>query len=101
MVQQSCNLKIHQLQLGPMDNFVYLLADTDRKEVVAVDPAWDAGEVLEAIDEYGYTLVGIWLTHGHDDHTNIIPELVTKRPAPVYLSQVMPEDLAARCRAYF
>ncbi len=86
------SLRIHQLQLGPMDNFVYLLADTDRKEVVAVDPAWDAGEVLEAIDEYGYTLVGIWLTHGHDDHTNIIPELVTKRPTPVYLSQVMPED---------
>ncbi len=90
MVQQSSNLRIHQLQLGPMDNFVYLLADTETGEVVAIDPAWDAGEVLEAIDRNGYTLTAIWLTHGHDDHTNIVPELVRKRPAPVYLSRLMP-----------
>ena len=84
------NWKIEQLQLGPMDNFIYVVADVEANVAVVVDPAWDATEIVDAIDEKGYELTAIWLTHGHDDHTNIVPALVAQKPAPVYLSKRMP-----------
>ena len=34
-------LFLHQLQLGPMKNFVYLVGTEGQRDVVVVDPAWD------------------------------------------------------------
>ena len=40
MLQQD-GLILEQIQIGPMDNFTYLLGCKRTREVVIVDPAWD------------------------------------------------------------
>ena len=40
MLQQD-ELILEQIQIGPMDNFTYLLGCKRTREVVIVDPAWD------------------------------------------------------------
>ena len=37
---------IHALELGPMENFIYLIQDHATNRAAVVDPAWDVPEVL-------------------------------------------------------
>jgi len=71
---------------GPMDNFIYFLGDPETKRLAIIDPGWEAEFLLSKIDEYGYELESIILTHGHYDHVNAIPAILQKRPVPVYIS---------------
>ena len=39
--EETVNHTIHALELGPMENFVYLLVDENTKSAAVVDPAWE------------------------------------------------------------
>jgi glyoxylase-like metal-dependent hydrolase (beta-lactamase superfamily II) len=77
-------LYIRQLKLGPMDNFVYLVGVEGAPEVLVVDPAWDVAAIERAVQEAGKRLVGAFVSHCHKDHTNGLPELLSKHDIPVY-----------------
>jgi glyoxylase-like metal-dependent hydrolase (beta-lactamase superfamily II) len=53
---------------GQMVNFVYLIGDREKGEAVAVDPAYDVGELVELLDTDGLRLTGVLATHWHPDH---------------------------------
>lgn len=53
---------------GQMENFVYLLGDTERRECVVIDPAWAVDEILDLAEADGMKLVGGLATHYHPDH---------------------------------
>ena len=38
-------LYLKQIEVGPMENFVYLIGDRQRHECVMVDPAWEVDRV--------------------------------------------------------
>jgi len=61
-------LYLKQLQLGPMQNFVYLIGDTETRRAVAVDPAWDIDAILNVLAADDMTLDGALITHFHPDH---------------------------------
>lgn len=84
---QDANLSLIQLPLGPMANFVYILADTESKACAIVDPGWDASAILTAIKEHSWTLTSIFLTHGHFDHVNALDNVLSEASVPIYLSQ--------------
>ncbi len=62
------SLYLKQLPLGPMQNFVYLIGDTETREAVAVDPAWDIDAILKVLEADDMTLTGALITHFHPDH---------------------------------
>ena len=64
-----------QLAVGPMDNFVYLIGDPASKQAAVVDPAWNVPVILKTLQEDGYTLTHVLLTHGHYDHINGVEEI--------------------------
>ena len=51
-----------------MENFVYLIGDSDRKECVVVDPAWAVDEIVDIAEADGMKVVGALGTHYHPDH---------------------------------
>jgi glyoxylase-like metal-dependent hydrolase (beta-lactamase superfamily II) len=51
-----------------MVNFAYLLGDTERREAVAVDPAYGVGELVDLLAGDGLRLTGVLVTHWHPDH---------------------------------
>lgn len=61
-------LEILTLMLGPMENNTYLIADTETRQAAAIDPSFESQEVLARLEEHGWTLTAIWLTHAHFDH---------------------------------
>lgn len=38
---------IHALELGPMENFIYLIHDHKTNMAAVVDPAWDVDEIIK------------------------------------------------------
>jgi glyoxylase-like metal-dependent hydrolase (beta-lactamase superfamily II) len=61
-------LYLKQLELGPMQNFVYLLGDPVARRCVVVDPAWEIDAIVETAQADDMTLVGALVTHTHQDH---------------------------------
>jgi hydroxyacylglutathione hydrolase len=94
----AAQLFLHQLPLGPMQNFVYLVGTEGERDVVVVDPAWDVDAIEKTCTIHGKRLCGILLTHSHKDHTNGVAELLRRRDLPVYVQRTevdFAEDLRA------
>ena len=51
-----------------MVNFAYAIGDRATGECVLVDPAYNAGELLEIVGADGMTVTGALATHYHADH---------------------------------
>jgi glyoxylase-like metal-dependent hydrolase (beta-lactamase superfamily II) len=56
------------MELGPMQNFVYLVGDPAAKQCVVVDPAWEIDAIMDQAQRDGMTIVGALITHTHPDH---------------------------------
>jgi glyoxylase-like metal-dependent hydrolase (beta-lactamase superfamily II) len=64
-----------------VDNNVWVIGDDD--EVVVVDAARTASQIIGAVA--GRDVVAVVVTHGHNDHVTVAPELATTLLAPVLL----------------
>lgn len=76
---------IRQLQLGPMANFVYVIACPETREAAVVDPGWDVEAILKVIEENELKLTRILLSHTHMDHMNAVQPLLERVPARLYV----------------
>jgi len=62
-------MKVHQFEVGDMQNFTYLLEDEDTDEAIVIDPSWDLPDVLKMIERNNLKVKYIVNTHYHFDHT--------------------------------
>jgi hydroxyacylglutathione hydrolase len=62
-------MKVHQLQVGNMQNFTYVLEDEETKDAVVIDPSWDLDLVIETLERNGLKSKYVINTHHHFDHT--------------------------------
>jgi hydroxyacylglutathione hydrolase len=62
------SIYLKQLELGPMQNFVYLLADPITREAAVVDAAWDIDRIVHLVAEDDLHLKAALVTHFHPDH---------------------------------
>ncbi|MEW5692532.1 MAG: MBL fold metallo-hydrolase [Candidatus Hydrogenedentota bacterium] len=59
----------HQIQLGPMENWVYIIGCQEVKDGAVIDPGWESNRILEIIYDNKLKLKYILNTHSHFDHT--------------------------------
>jgi hydroxyacylglutathione hydrolase len=69
-------LEINKQVLGPVATNTYLVGDSESRQAVVIDPAWDGLFLADTIREGGWQLQNIWLTHAHFDHFGGLGELV-------------------------
>ena len=50
---EPSNLIVEQIEIGPMQNFTYVIGCRRTHEVVIVDPAWDVTNLVEHINNKG------------------------------------------------
>jgi len=68
--------QITSMELGPMENFVYLITDLSTKQAAVVDPAWDVKKIIDYAHANDITITDILLTHSHHDHINGVEEIL-------------------------
>jgi len=93
---------LKQTELGPMQNFVYLLGDPVARQCVVVDPAWEIETIVETAQQDDMTIVGALITHTHPDHVGGhlfgmdipgVEDLLEKVKAKVYVHKAEREFL--------
>jgi len=76
---------IHTLELGPMENFIYIIEDHATRRAAIVDPAWDVDEILNLARMKGLNVTDILLTHCHHDHINGVEQVIDETDAQLHL----------------
>jgi glyoxylase-like metal-dependent hydrolase (beta-lactamase superfamily II) len=71
-------MKVHQLEVGGIRNFTYILEDEQTDEAVIIDPSWDLDLVLGVVEKNNLQVKYVINTHYHFDHT-IGNEAIVKR----------------------
>jgi glyoxylase-like metal-dependent hydrolase (beta-lactamase superfamily II) len=61
-------LYFKQIELGPMQNFVYLIGDAKSRKVAVVDAAWEIDTILRIAAQDNMELTHAFVTHTHPDH---------------------------------
>ncbi len=61
---------VHQIKVGKMAVFCYLIGDEDSRTCAVVDPAFETDKVLMKAEKEGYQITHVINTHGHSDHTS-------------------------------
>ncbi len=98
----SGTIYLKQMELGPMQNFVYLLGDPATRQCAVVDPAWEIDTIVETATADDMTIVAALITHTHQDHVgghlfgmNIpgVEEFLEKVKAKVYVHKAEREFL--------
>jgi glyoxylase-like metal-dependent hydrolase (beta-lactamase superfamily II) len=62
------HLYFKQIEMGPMQNFVYLVGSKETRRLAVVDAAWDIGEILRIAAEDEMEITHSFVTHTHPDH---------------------------------
>ncbi len=81
----NTSFNVHAMELGPMENFVYLVEDVASRRCAIVDPAWEVDRILERARELDLRITDILLTHSHHDHINGIEGVLNAASAEVHL----------------
>ena len=62
------SLYFKQIELGPMQNYVYLIGSTETRKVAVVDAAWEIDTILKIAAQDDLEITHAFVTHTHPDH---------------------------------
>ncbi|MHA7647860.1 MBL fold metallo-hydrolase [Nitrosopumilus sp. S4] len=91
-------MKVHQIQVGNMQNFSYVVEDDDTKEAIIIDPSWDLMELELVIKKNDLKIKYIVNTHHHFDHTigNEAMQNSTKAPIIQHEFSELKHDISVK-----
>jgi len=76
-------MKVHQIQVGSMQNFTYIVEDVDTGEAILIDPSWELVELELIIKRNDLKIKYIVNTHHHYDHTMGNEAMAESTKAPI------------------
>jgi glyoxylase-like metal-dependent hydrolase (beta-lactamase superfamily II) len=76
-------LQVMIIPVTPFQQNCVLLWDSETKDAAIVDPGGDVPRILDAINETGAKVSGIYLPHGHVDHAGGATELAKILKLPI------------------
>jgi len=84
-INVNSSFELDVVEVGPMDNFVYLISDPTSKRAAIVDPAWDVPQLIALAKSKNVIITDILLTHSHHDHINGINDVLNQFDAQLHL----------------
>lgn len=81
-------MNIITLPLGPLATNCYLVSDGQSGLCAVIDPGASAPKILQCVQDEGWRIAVILLTHAHFDHTGALHALHSALPAvPIYVHE--------------
>ena len=62
------SLYFKQIEIGPMQNYVYLIGSIETRKAAVVDAAWDVDEIIRIAAQDEMEITHALVTHTHPDH---------------------------------
>ena len=86
---------VHQIPVGSMQNFTYVVEDEETSDAIIIDPSWDLDEIMRTIQKNNLKVKYIVNTHHHFDHTIGNDTMKTQTGAPIvqYKDSTIKHDL--------
>lgn len=91
--RQFKNMELGVLVVGMVSTNCYIVTNSNTKETIIVDPGEQPEIIINYIEEEGFSVKGILLTHGHFDHIMAVNELIHKYRVSVYAYEMEKELL--------
>ena len=79
-------MKIYTITASAFGTNTYLIGDEQTGKAVLIDPDGNGKQILTLVEQNGFHLDAILLTHGHFDHIGAVDTLVELTGVPVYIS---------------
>jgi hydroxyacylglutathione hydrolase len=89
-------MKLAQLKVGPMLNFVYVLADESSGEAMVVDSGWEIDPIVSELERLKAKTDYVVVTHSHFDHEATARELAGRVGAKLVAHRSSPLDCDVR-----
>jgi len=71
-------MKVYQIPVGSMQNFVYLVEDERSREAMVVDSGWETQPIVKLASREGIRVKYVCATHGHFDHVDTMEKLASE-----------------------
>jgi glyoxylase-like metal-dependent hydrolase (beta-lactamase superfamily II) len=86
---------VHQIPVGNMQNFTYILEDESTGEGIIIDPSWELDEIMRVVQKNNIKTKYIVNTHYHFDHTIGNDTIKKETGAPIlqYKTSTIKHDL--------
>ncbi len=81
---KDSRLYLKQIEVGPMQNYIYLVGDREKRVCVMIDPAWEVARVLKEAEKDEMQVASALVTHAHFDHVNGLDDFLKKVRGKVY-----------------
>ena len=78
-------IEIRRYTLGALQTNCYFVGCDQTMEAAVIDPAWNGDVIASTIEESGWQITHILLTHSHFDHVGGLADLKEATDAPVYI----------------
>ena len=89
-------MRVRQIPVGTMANFVYVVMDERSREALVVDSGWETKPIEAAVKELGARVKFAVATHEHFDHVTTLRDLAASLEAKVVAHESSPLDCDVR-----
>ncbi len=87
-------MQIRNAIIGMCATNTYFVWNEENNEGIIIDPAGDQERIFDRVNQYGFKVVAILITHGHFDHVFALDEVRNKYKVPAYIGINEKEVLA-------
>lgn len=86
-IDNKLNIKVKVLNMRNKEfiNYTYIVIDEKSKECVIIDPAWEIDKIINYINNRNLEVKGIFLTHSHYDHVNLVDNLIKSYNCSIFV----------------
>ncbi len=78
---------VETFPVGPLGCNCAIVADSETKEALVLDPGDEPDRILDALGRHGLTAVALVHTHAHFDHIGVSARVKTETGAPLLLHE--------------
>ena len=75
------------LPVGHMEANCYVVTDEGSLKCAVIDPGDESNTIMDYVEENSLSVVAIFITHGHYDHTGAAAAVADETGAPIYISR--------------